>query len=142
MIPHYVIFRRPLNGKFYATPLVSFTVSATTVFSVSMFFVSFIRKPDHRRDALVPPAYYLSAASKRGTDAIGAQCPFAVLPVNEVQQVNLPQTAIVNAQLVVGVLMARKSGCGFRPVWLPHYQFPSVTRPRAFRFIGRFSASV
>ncbi|EHX25312.1 hypothetical protein ECDEC12B_3594 [Escherichia coli DEC12B] len=71
-----------------------------------MFFVSFIRKLlSVRGDALRRLHITYQPSPKRGTDAIGHNV-LAVLPVNEVQQVNLPQRAIVNTQLVVGVLMA------------------------------------
>lgn len=68
--------------------------------SVSMSFISCLLFSQRRRTA--PPAYYLSAKPKRGTDTVRHNV-LAVLPVDVVQQVDFPQRAIVNAQLVVGV---------------------------------------
>lgn len=78
------------------------TSSATVLFrvSVSISFISCLLFSQRRRTA--PPAYYLSAKPKRGTNAVRHNV-LAVLPVDVVQQVDFPQRAIVNAQLVVGV---------------------------------------
>lgn len=61
-----------------------------------------LRIPFSQRRRTAPPAYYLSAKPKRGTDTVRHNV-LAVLPVDVVQQVDFPQRAIVNAQLVVGV---------------------------------------
>ena len=70
-------------------------------------FVSFIRKlaVAVRGDALRRLPYYYQPSPSAETDTVRHNVA-AVLPVDEVQQVNLPQRAIVNTQLMVGVLMA------------------------------------
>lgn len=90
-------------GKFYATLTGFFhSVSNYRVFGIDVFRLFHQETPFSQRRRTAPPAYYLSAKPERGTDAIGHNV-LAVLPVNEVQQVNLPQRAIVNTQLVIGV---------------------------------------
>ena len=109
VISTYVIFSAPRSiGRESFTPRSTaisspaVTSSATVLFrvSVSMSFISCLLFSQRRRTA--SPAYYLSAKPKRGANAVRHNV-LAVLPVDVVQQVDFPQRAIVNTQLVVGV---------------------------------------